>query len=155
MQKQNHSESEALYLKQQADDAQAAMKATLNEMQDKLKDIVDLRVWTQRYPWISTAVAAGVGFAAGAVVTPRDRKDAKHKWEWIKSMFDSKLAQGQAEARGASRAARAGTRSFGAVALRRVLKVIRPVLASAVTAAMRGKHSGVPTNGHEYATHPI
>jgi hypothetical protein len=60
---------EAVFLQQQATDAQAAIQQTLAEMQEHAKAAVDVRWWTQQYPWIAVGAAAVLGFVATSALT--------------------------------------------------------------------------------------
>jgi hypothetical protein len=59
---------EARFLRQQANDAQIAIKQTLAQMRETSKDAADVRWWTQRYPWCAVGGAGLLGFV---VVTCR------------------------------------------------------------------------------------
>jgi hypothetical protein len=53
---------EARFLRQQANDAQIAIKQTLAQMRKTSKDAADVRWWTQRYPWCAVGGAGLLGF---------------------------------------------------------------------------------------------
>lgn len=53
---------EARFLRQQANDAQIAIKQTLAQMRETSKDAADVRWWTQRYPWCAVGGAGLLGF---------------------------------------------------------------------------------------------
>jgi hypothetical protein len=60
---------EAVFLQQQATDAKTAIQQTLAEMQEHARAAVDVRWWTQQYPWIAVGAAAVLGFVATSVLT--------------------------------------------------------------------------------------
>jgi hypothetical protein len=60
---------EATFLQQQAADARVAIQQTLAEMQETAKAAVDVRWWTQQYPWIAVGAATVLGFVAASVIT--------------------------------------------------------------------------------------
>jgi hypothetical protein len=53
---------EARFLRQQANDAQIAIKQTLAQMRETSKDAADIRWWTKRYPWYAVGGAGLLGF---------------------------------------------------------------------------------------------
>jgi hypothetical protein len=50
------------------------MIQTLRDMRETLKMAADVRSCAKHHPWVVTGLAAAVGFAAGAVLTPSPRK---------------------------------------------------------------------------------
>jgi hypothetical protein len=66
--------SEAKFLEEQAELAKAAMKKTLNEALADAGHVVDVRRWTEAYPWTMVGVAALAGLIATAGVLPDFRK---------------------------------------------------------------------------------
>jgi len=53
---------ETRFLRQQANDAQIAIKQTLAQMRKTSQDAADIRWWTQRYPWCAVGGAGLLGF---------------------------------------------------------------------------------------------
>jgi hypothetical protein len=53
---------EARFLRQQANDAQIAIKQTLAQMRETSQEAADVRWWTQRYPWCAVGGAGLLGF---------------------------------------------------------------------------------------------
>src|SRR5262245_25640517 len=73
--------TEADVLAKQQADAQQAIKCVMRELSHNALASVDPREWTKQYPWISSFVAMGAGFAAGFFLTPRKGETFKEKFE--------------------------------------------------------------------------
>jgi hypothetical protein len=58
----------AQFLKEQSDDALAAMRATLRDAKSDALRCVDARGWARSHPWKAVAAAAASGFVAGEVL---------------------------------------------------------------------------------------
>jgi hypothetical protein len=50
------------FLAQQAADAQTAIRRTVADIQVTAHEVVDVRWWTQQYPWYAVGTAAVLGF---------------------------------------------------------------------------------------------
>jgi ElaB/YqjD/DUF883 family membrane-anchored ribosome-binding protein len=91
------------FLGQQADEAQAAMTATLAEMQESLKDAADLDAWARQYPWPTVGAAAALGFLVAATVTPSKHSDQAAQKESLVELLEEALSDerlGRARDRG-------------------------------------------------------
>lgn len=127
----------------------SAMKAAWADLKHSAGGAVDVRRWTGRYPWIATASALAAGVAAGYVLTPRDRDEAKELWEKIKTKFAGGKEDGDTiyvePAKGHPEAEQP---SFLSTILREASKSILPLVTSMMGAA-GGAQSGEPDhNGH-------
>src|SRR5271154_622098 len=58
----------AQFLKEQSDDALAAMRATLRDAKSDALRCVNVRGWTRSHPWKAAAAAAASGFVAGEML---------------------------------------------------------------------------------------
>ena len=56
------------FLREQSDDAMAAMCATLRDAKSDALRCVDVRGWARSHPWKSAAAAAASGFVAGEML---------------------------------------------------------------------------------------
>jgi hypothetical protein len=54
---------EAEVIRREAEQARAALRESLEQLQSSLKTAADVRLWTQHHPWVSVGVAAVAGFA--------------------------------------------------------------------------------------------
>jgi hypothetical protein len=61
--------SEAEILKREAEKAQAAMAQAVAGLQKSLGTAADVRLWAERYPWLTVGAAVAAGFAAGSAIT--------------------------------------------------------------------------------------
>jgi hypothetical protein len=61
---------EADLLAREANAAQAAVFATMQDLKAGLSTAADPRLWAQQHPWASVGAAAVAGFAAAAIVVP-------------------------------------------------------------------------------------
>jgi hypothetical protein len=59
---------EAVFLRQQAEDAKKAMQQTLAAMRETAKTVADAQALTQAYPWPSVGAGALAGFMASALL---------------------------------------------------------------------------------------
>jgi hypothetical protein len=66
--------TEDAVLRAQAEAAHEAIAATLARLKGNLKEAADVRIWTQRHPWIALGAAATAGVAAAGIVK-KPRKD--------------------------------------------------------------------------------
>jgi hypothetical protein len=58
----------AQFLREQSDDALAAMRATLRDAKSDALHCVDARGWARSHPWKAVAAAAASGFVAGEML---------------------------------------------------------------------------------------
>jgi hypothetical protein len=58
----------AQFLREQSNDALAAMRATLRDAKSDAIRCVDPRGWARKHPWKAVAAAAGSGFVAGELL---------------------------------------------------------------------------------------
>jgi len=78
--------NEADFLARQSALARSAISGTLVQAGHGLKQAVDPRTWTRRYPWASMGVAAVMGGAAATLVVLRTRRpdpetcDTHERW---------------------------------------------------------------------------
>jgi hypothetical protein len=93
----------ARYLKEQSDEALAAMRATVKAARQDALNGLDPRRWARSHPWKSTAVAAASGFAAARTVrrpqSPSGPREPTHVGRfmvrWLKRGIRIALAAAQ------------------------------------------------------------
>jgi hypothetical protein len=76
--------SEAEFLKEEASNAQAAIKRALAELRNNLNSTVDPKLLTRDHPWIALSTVAVAGFAAAVTLTPSKQQQAMRalvEWE--------------------------------------------------------------------------
>jgi hypothetical protein len=61
---------EAVFLRQQAEDAKIAIQQTLADMQQTVKTAADIRALTRQYPWLVLGATAAAGFMTTRLVLP-------------------------------------------------------------------------------------
>jgi len=115
MQRYDHAD-EARFLRQQANDAQIAIKQTLAQMRETSKDAADVRWWTQRYPWYAVGGAGLLGFVVVTCLS---------------------ASSGGQERSSTQRPARASSSAFSWM-FSSLLSIVRGVLMSAVIGALQG-----------------
>jgi hypothetical protein len=148
--------TEAAYVAEQADQAKAAIASVLGDMKGAIAQSVNLKEWTRQYPWIMTASAAVVGFAAAMAVTPSKDESLKDKWEAFKDKFTPDLsAKPEVNARTvADQPAQGDSPSWFSIVLREVLKAVGPTIGGMLTGALASQpaqdpeSSGHAGNGH-------
>jgi membrane protein len=69
--------SEAEFLREQSAAAKSALSATLAQARGDVKEAVDPRAWTRRYPWIGIGMAAAAGGAAAMLVVKRRKRGVR------------------------------------------------------------------------------
>jgi hypothetical protein len=88
--------SEAEFLDTQAEEAQAAVKETWDELKSTLKDTANLQLWARRHPWLVTGAAVAGGFLVATMLfspaentappVDEDRpppSDRPHRFGWL------------------------------------------------------------------------
>jgi hypothetical protein len=63
-------QNEAVFLRQQAEDAKIAIQQTLADMQQTVKTAADLHALTRQYPWLVLGATAAAGFMTTRLVLP-------------------------------------------------------------------------------------
>jgi hypothetical protein len=56
------------FLREESEDAKAAMRATLRNAAKDIFHAVDPRIWAKAHPWKTVSIAAAAGFAAGTQI---------------------------------------------------------------------------------------
>jgi hypothetical protein len=138
--------SEAEYLRQQADDAKAAIAAALADARSAMAEGLDPREWTRRYPLVAVGSALAAGFVATVLAIPSHKQRELKQMEKLRAALHPEAAQGDHEKPRPEKAS--PEPSFWFNILRESLSLIRPVLLSAVTAAFsrgsKGSQDGAP-----------
>lgn len=127
--------SESEYLKKQADEAQRAILHTLESIKSDLLQGADIRPLARKHPLMTVGAAAGVGFLAGWLVWPSGSKKPAHS---------QKIAEEEVPPSAAPRSGKdRSRRSPGAWFMRQLVRQLRPLMLSVLTAAY-----------HHYAARP-
>jgi len=152
--------TESDYLHQQAEDAAAAMSATLHDMADAIRGSVDVPAWTRQYPWIATSTALVAGFVAASALVPgpapKTRVErATGRWGKVKAawadVFQPEAAAASHEIPKVEREVHTEAKkgeSWVSSVLSELFKTLRPVLIGLITGAMRPPQSP-PVDGHD------
>jgi hypothetical protein len=125
--------SEAEYLHQQADEAKAAIGAALADARSAMAEGLDPREWTRRYPLVAVGSALAAGFVATVLAIPSHKRRELKQMEKLRAALHPEAAHGDHEKPKPEKAS--PEPSFWFNILRESLRLIRPVLLSAVTAA--------------------
>jgi len=156
--------SESEFLQKQADDASAAISATLNDISDSIKKALDVTIWTRQHPWVAAGAATAAGFVAACAFVPGKGAPppARSRWGKVKAAWadvlhssndakeEAEQAREKAEHEAESAAHAASKREphepWVATLLRELLKGLRPILISLLAGAMRPPQEH--TDGH-------
>jgi hypothetical protein len=125
-------DSEADFLKRQADDAQAAIKRALEDLKSSLAKGVDVRLWAKEHPLATAAVAAVAGFAAAGAAIPSKRQQELKRWIAIERAAKAVDGHSNGDAKPAARA----QPSFLATLGKEALTILRPALIAMATSAV-------------------
>ena len=121
-----------------------------SDIRHSLAHTGDVRVWTRQYPWVAAGTALAAGVAAGYLLTPRDRDEAREMWEKLKDQLHA--AKGDAETVAAApKSERAPKASLLGTILKEGIKLATPFITSVIGASMGG---GAGRNGHDPSTEP-
>jgi hypothetical protein len=130
---------EAEFLRQEADRARTAIANTWAEAKANLARGVDPRVWTAEHPWIALASATVAGFFAAYALVPSKEEQALKKLAKIEQAlsggyppYAAPPANGQPDGKAQSSGI-LGT--WGS----EIMKLVRPAVASALSAAISAK----------------
>lgn len=134
------------FLHEQAEDAQAAMRAALRDAKKDLFKTVDPRIWARSHPWQTMAAAAAAGFAASSILLKTPSRphpdsdpadDPPEKPSRLGRLFARLLKRG-------FRATVAAAQPF-----------IEGLLAAQVAAEQNAAQTADSGNGHSYADSSI
>jgi hypothetical protein len=128
-----------------------AIKAVMRELSQNALSTMDPREWTKQYPWISSFVAMGAGFAAGFLLTPEKGESFKEKFESIKEAFKSPEDEASDNAPRIKVEPPKNQPSMLTTLLQTAIKTFGPVVTgaiSAATAAAANTPDGYEGNGH-------
>lgn len=118
------------------------MSQVIHEITEDLKNGIDVRHWTQQYPWISLGVAAVAGFAAAATVVPSKDETWKEKFESLKeALTPEPEVVGSNGKHAEEKVAAAAKPSMWSELLREAVKAARPIITSVVSGAVAAKAS--------------
>lgn len=147
-------EAEAEFLARQAAEAKAAVTASIERLQESLRDSADITEWTRQYPWASVGVAAACGFLAAAALTPSGHDPRK---EW-KEVVREALREGYVPAGPPGEGAPPQQPGAMHAAIGGLFKTVAGTLQSTLIAALAAKaqsasdqQQDASTNGHSAA----
>lgn len=69
---------ESEYIQQQTDDARAAIRTTIDELESDVGRAINPRVWVRAHPWMTLAAAAAAGFVASQLFTREEEPQTEH-----------------------------------------------------------------------------
>ena len=145
--------SESEFLARQAEEAQKAIRAKIERIEQTLKDSADLQAWTREYPWASVGAAALAGFVAAAAITPTSSSRQKKEWT---ALLRELLAEAEEKEGHAPGETQHGSMLGGA--LSGLLKTFGTALQSSIIAAATAKaqqpSDTASSNGHHESAMP-
>jgi hypothetical protein len=127
------SAGEATFLKQQADDAQAALKQALEDLKSSLAQGVDVRLWAKEHPLATAAVAAVAGFAAAGAAIPSKRQQELKRWIAIERAANAVDGHGNENGKQPPRRSQPG---FLTTLGKEAISILRPALVAMVSSAV-------------------
>jgi hypothetical protein len=127
------SAGEAAFLKQQADDTQAALKKALEDLKASLAQGVDVRLWAKEHPLATAAVAAVAGFAAAGAAIPSKRQQELKRWIAIERAANAVDGHGNGNPKPPPPRPQPG---FMATLGKEAIAILRPALIGLVTSAV-------------------
>lgn len=112
-----------------------------DDLKHSLGTSVDVKQWTSRYPWIATGTALAAGVAAGYLLTPRDRDEAREMWEKLKEKLSRKEEENAVyveAANGKPAQAPQQSSSFLGTIAKEAVKSLMPMITSMLGGAIGG-----------------
>ena len=132
---------ETQVLDRQVAEAKEAVLRTLDDVKANLGTAADVRLWTQRYPWLAVGVAAATGFAAASLVTPSRGQSLQDKIDELTlANKDNKEQSVPAETDRAANAAAAKASTRSAIATTifgSLFEILRMAMTNFAMSAMR------------------
>lgn len=126
--------SPSALLELEADDAMAAMKSVLQDMQQTLKQAADPHKLTAEHPWMSVGAAAVAGFVGAVMVVPSKEDAALKRLKRIEEALATAAENnGQPAATGPKPKRRS---SIWRLMARQGFNMIRPMLLASLTGAL-------------------
>jgi len=130
---------EAEYLRQEAERARQAIANAWADAKANLGRGVDPRAWTGEHPWVAMGSAAVAGFLAAWAVIPSKEEQALRKLARIEQALNAGAAAPAAAAtNGHSDGQPQSSGILGSIGSE-VMKMLRPALASALSAVISAK----------------
>jgi hypothetical protein len=129
--------TEAQYLDAQAEQAKAGLRATLDEIKVDLQRGLSPRRWTKDHPWMAMIASAAGGFATAVVLVPSKEQQELARLRRIHEALHPLPKPSPAEKRSEATEVKEG--ALGALLLRQVIGLIRPVISSLLSAAMTAR----------------
>ena len=137
------------YLRDQAEEARAALTQGLNDLKVALARGVDPRQLPRKYPFITVGAVAVTGFVAAMLTIPSKEQQELRRLERIRrAMYpDPEPVKGKiadVDQAAEKAAAKAGKPPLWVTLVREGVTAARPLLVSLVTASMKAKHNPEP-----------
>jgi hypothetical protein len=135
--------SEAEYLARQADEARRAIAHALNEAKASLAQGMDPKEWTRRYPKIAVGSAIVAGFAAAVLAIPSKEQQELRRLERLHRAMNPPPPE-PAKPHGEEKTKTEKSKSVWSIILLEAVQLIRPVVTSALNAALAAHRNGAP-----------
>ena len=132
---------ESEYLRQQANEAKAAITRTFAELGGRLGQSVDVRLWTKQSPWLTLGSATVAAFVATSLLVPSKEQQALRKLAAIERALTpappTAAAVPKADENGANAAQyQPGKQSLLTMITRELIGAIKPAVISILTAGV-------------------
>lgn len=122
-------------LELEADDAQAAITALIQEMRRQVQAGADPKRLTREHPWVAVGSAAVAGFVGAMLAVPSKEDAALKRLAKIERALNAESA---ADSMSGNQGAKSGHPALRKFAMR-MFKMLQPTLLAAVTGALTGK----------------
>jgi hypothetical protein len=139
------------FLRQQQNLAREAISRTGAHIASGLGQGVNPAAWTRQYPWSAMAVAAVGGFLAATKVVPNRQQQALRKLAELERALHSANGNAESSESDSSDKPKSGRRSAVAGFLLQAIKILQPVLISAISAATASAQSENSSEEHPAA----
>jgi hypothetical protein len=139
--------SESEFLRLQAEQAKVNVQRALNDAKAALAKGIDPRPVARKHPWISIASAAVAGFVAAVVAIPSKEEMEVRRAERLRRAMNPDPPRPPAAATNGKDQKAAEKISLGALLVKELIQLIRPVLMAAITASVKaGANPPVASN---------
>ena len=126
----------------QADEARQAISRAAGLIGKDLSAAMDPRLWTREHPWAALGMAAAGGFAAAAAVTPTQQEAAVKRLARLERVLSAHASvDGEPEADSKGKPRKGLGQRLMRIGVRQALKVLQPMVISAITGAATGRAS--------------
>jgi hypothetical protein len=128
------------FLRQQAEEARAALSRAANDLKAAVAGTLDPRLIPRRYPFITVGAIAVTGFLAALVAIPsREQQELKRLERIRRAMYPQPEPTKPAQADGHAPSDAAAKPPLWVTLLREGVQAARPILISLVTASLKAR----------------